>query len=293
MNNYQQKWLYLIVLSIVWGSSFILIKKALLGVTPIQLGALRMIFTSLFMLFFAFPSIKKIQRKHWKHILYSALTGTFIPGFLFAFAISNIDSSIVSILNSLTPFNTLIFGALVFGFAFRKEQLIGIFVGLLGTLILILKGADLHPNQNYWFALLIIIASVGYAFNANIVKKYLSDLDALAITTGNFLLLLIPATIVLSFTDFFTSFEPTDVRLTSLGYIAVLSIVGTGIAKTIYNKLVHISDPVFSASVTYLIPVVAIFWGIFDGETLSIVQLFGGMVIFLGVFLVNRSKTRE
>jgi drug/metabolite transporter (DMT)-like permease len=293
MNNYQQKWLYLIVLSIVWGSSFILIKKALLGVTPIQLGALRMIFTSLFMLFFAFPSIKKIQRKHWKHILYSALTGTFIPGFLFAFAISNIDSSIVSILNSLTPFNTLIFGALVFGFAFRKEQLIGIFVGLLGTLILILKGADLHPNQNYWFALLIIIASVGYAFNANIVKKYLSDLDALAITTGNFLLLLIPATIVLSFTDFFTSFEPTDVRLTSLGYIVILSIVGTGIAKTIYNKLVHISDPVFSASVTYLIPVVAIFWGIFDGETLSIVQLFGGMVIFLGVFLVNRSKSRE
>ena len=290
MNNYQQKWLYLIVLSIVWGSSFILIKKALLGVTPVQLGALRMIFTSIFMLFFAFPSIKKIQRNHWKYILYSALTGTFIPGFLFAFAISNIDSSIVSILNSLTPFNTLIFGALVFGFAFKKEQLIGILVGLLGTLILILKGADLHPNQNYWFTVLIIIASVGYAFNANIVKKYLSDLDALAITTGNFLLMLIPATIVLSFTDFFTSFEPTDVRLTSLGYIVILSIVGTGIAKTIYNKLVHISDPVFSASVTYLIPVVAIFWGIFDGEKLNLVQLFGGMVILLGVFLVNKSK---
>ena len=290
MNNHQQKWLYLTVLSIVWGSSFILIKKALLGVSPVQLGALRMIFTSIFMLFFAFPSLKKIQKKHWKYLLYTALSGTFIPGFLFAFAISNIDSSIVSILNSLTPFNTLIFGALVFGFAFKKKQLIGILIGLLGTLILILKGANLHPNQNYWYALLIIIASVGYAFNANLVKKYLFDLDALAITTGNFLLLFIPAMIVLCFTDFFISFEVTQTKLMSLGYIGILSIVGTGIAKTIYNKLVQISDPIFSASVTYLIPMVAIFWGIIDGETLSLIQILGGVIILLGVFLVNKSK---
>ena len=290
MNNKQQKWVYLIVLSIVWGSSFILIKKALIGVTPIQIGALRMIFTSIFMLLFAFPSIKKIKKKHWKYLMYTALTGTFIPGFLFAFAISNIDSSIVSILNSFTPFNTLIFGALVFGFSFKKNQLTGILVGLFGTLILILKGADLHPSQNYWYAFLVIIASVGYAFNANMVKKYLLDLDALAITTGNFLLLIIPATIVLSFTDFFTTYKATEIQLKSLGYIAILSIVGTGIAKTIYNKLVQISDPVFSSSVTYLIPVVAIIWGIFDGETLSFIQVLGAVIILFGVYLVNASK---
>ena len=290
MNNQQQKWVYLIVLSIVWGSSFILIKKALIGVTPIQVGALRMIFTSIFMLLFAFPSIKKIKKKHWKYLVYTALTGTFIPGFLFAFAISNIDSSIVSILNSFTPFNTLIFGALVFGFSFKKNQLTGILVGLFGTLILILKGADLHPSQNYWYAFLVIIASVGYALNANMVKKYLSDLDALAITTGNFLLLIIPATIVLSFTDFFTTYKATETQLNSLGYVAILSIVGTGIAKTIYNKLVQISDPVFSSSVTYLIPIVAIIWGVFDGEILSFVQVLGAVIILFGVYLVNASK---
>ncbi|MDG1743776.1 MAG: EamA family transporter [Polaribacter sp.] len=290
MNNQQQKWVYLIVLSIVWGSSFILIKKALIGVTPIQVGALRMIFTSIFMLLFAFPSIKKIKKKHWKYLVYTALTGTFIPGFLFAFAIYNIDSSIVSILNSLTPFNTLIFGAIVFGLAFKKKQLTGILVGLVGTLILILKGADLHPSQNYWYAFLVIIASVGYALNANMVKKYLSDLDALAITTGNFLLLIIPATIVLSFTDFFTTYKATETQLNSLGYVAILSIVGTGIAKTIYNKLVQISDPVFSSSVTYLIPIVAIIWGVFDGETLSFVQVLGAVIILFGVYLVNASK---
>ncbi|MDG1038181.1 MAG: DMT family transporter [Polaribacter sp.] len=291
MNNQQQKWFYLVILSIVWGSSFILMKKALLGITPVQLGALRMIFTAIFLTSVAFSSIKKIKKRHWKYIVYTALAGTFIPGFLFAFAITTIDSSIVSILNSFTPFNTLILGSVFFGFAFKKAQLYGVLIGLVGTSVLILKGADLHPNQNYWYALLVIIASVGYAFNANMLKKYLSDLDALAITTGNFLLLIIPATIVLCYTDFFETFDfENQVLIHSLGYIVVLSVVGTGIAKTIYNKLVHISDPVFSSSVTYLIPLVAIFWGVLDGEKLSLIQVFSGVIILIGVYLVNKAK---
>jgi len=291
MNNQQQKWFYLIILSIVWGSSFILMKKALLGITPIQLGALRMIFTAIFLLSVAFSSIKKIKKRHWKYIVYTALAGTFIPGFLFAFAITTIDSSIVSILNSFTPFNTLILGSVFFGFAFKKAQLYGVLIGLVGTSVLILKGVDLHPDQNYWYALLIIIASVGYAFNANMLKKYLSDLDALAITTGNFLLLIIPATIVLFCTDFFETFDSgNEVLMHSLGYLVVLSVLGTGIAKTIYNKLVHISDPVFSSSVTYLIPLVAIFWGVLDGEKLSLIQVFSGAIILIGVYLVNKAK---
>lgn len=291
MNNQQQKWFYLIILSIVWGSSFILMKKALLGITPIQLGALRMIFTAIFLLSVAFSSIKKIKKRHWKYIIYTALAGTFIPGFLFAFAITTIDSSIVSILNSFTPFNTLILGSIFFGFAFKKAQLYGVLIGLVGTSVLILKGADLHPDHNYWYALLIIIASVGYAFNANMLKKYLSDLDALAITTGNFLLLIIPATIVLFCTDFFETFDSgNEVLMHSLGYLVVLSVLGTGIAKTIYNKLVHISDPVFSSSVTYLIPLVAIFWGVLDGEKLSLIQVFSGAIILIGVYLVNKAK---
>lgn len=290
MNNQQQKWFYLITLSIVWGSSFILMKKALLGITPIQLGALRMIFTAVFLLIIGSKSINKIQKKHWPYIVYTALLGTFIPVFLFSYAILGIDSSIVSILNSFTPFNTFIFGALVFGFSFKKKQILGILIGLGGTLLLILKGADLNPNQNYWYTLLVLLASVGYAFNVNIVKKYLSDLDALAITTGNFLLMIVPATIVLAFTGFFTSFEANRLGIHSLGYIAILSIVGTGIAKTMFNKLVHISNPIFSSSVTYLIPIVAVFWGVIDGERLSFSQLLAGIVILFGVYLVNKAK---
>ena len=290
MNNQQQKWLYLSLLSLVWGSSFILMKKALIGVSPMQLGALRMIITAIFLLLIGFSSIKKIQKKQWVYIVYTAILGTFIPGFLFAYAVNVIDSSIVSILNSFTPFNTLIFGAIFFGFTFKKQQFIGILIGLVGTLILILEGADLNPNQNYWFALLILVASVGYAFNVNIVKKHLQDVDALAITAGNFLLLLVPATIVLAFTGFFTEFKASKEGSESLGYITILSVVGTGIAKTMFNKLVQISNPIFSSSVTYLIPIVAILWGVFDNEKLSYIQLIAGIVILFGVYLVNKKK---
>ncbi|MFL0065624.1 DMT family transporter [Tenacibaculum maritimum] len=290
MNSQQKKWMYLLILSIVWGSSFILIKKSLQGVTPIQLGALRMLITAFFLLLIGFKSIKKIEKKHWKYVAYSAALGTFFPVFLFAFAIRGIDSVIVSILNSLTPFHTFIFGALVFGFSFKKKQFIGILLGLVGTLILIFKGAALHPDQNYWYALLIIIASIGYAFNVNIIKRYLYDLDALAITTGNFLLLIIPALLVLIFSNFFLTFEMNQETGEALGYIIILSVVGTGIAKVLFNKMVHLSSPIFAASVTYLIPVVAVIWGIIDGEKLSLLQLLAGGIILLGVYWVNKVK---
>ena len=290
MANQNKKWLFLITLAMVWGSSFILMKKALIGLTPIQLGALRMLIAGGFLLLIGFKSLKNIQKRHWKHIVSTALLGTFIPVFLFAYAVNDIDSSIVSILNSFTPFNTLIIGSLVFGFTFKKKQLIGIFIGLAGTILLILKGADLNPHQNYWFALLIIIASIGYAFNVNIVKKHLHDLSAFSIVAGNFLLLMIPALLVLISTDFFSTYEMNDENLHSLGYITILAIVGTGLAKVLYNKMVHLATPVFASSVTYLIPIVAIMWGVIDGERLSLVQLLAGIIILVGVYLVNKTK---
>jgi len=178
----------------------------------------------------------------------------------------------------------------VFGFTFKRKQLLGIFIGLIGTIILILKGADLNPSQNYWYAILIIIASIGYAFNVNIVKRYLHDISALSIVAGNFLLLVIPALIVLYFTDFFSTYDLNKGNINSLGYITVLAILGTGVAKVLYNKMVHLATPVFASSVTYLIPIVAIMWGVLDGEKLSLVQFLAGVIILLGVYLVNKNK---
>ena len=290
MDSKNQKWIYLSILALVWGSSFILMKKALIGLSPIQLGALRVLIAGVFLLLVGFKSLKEIQPKHYKYIVYTAITGTFVPVFLFAYAVSGIDSSIASILNSLTPFNTFIVGALAFGFTFKKQQLLGIFIGLIGTVILILKGADLNPNQNYWLSFLIIIASIGYAFNVNMVKKYLHDISALSIVAGNFLLLIVPAFIVLVFTDFFSTFEMNQTKINSLGYVAVLAIVGTGLAKVLYNKMVHLATPIFASSVTYLIPIVAVFWGILDSEKLSFTQLIAAVIILFGVYLVNKKK---
>ena len=290
MDTKQLRWLYLFTLSLVWGSSLILMKKALIGLTPIQVGALRILITAFFLLIIGFKSILKINRRHWKYLTLNSFVGTFFPAFLFAYAIEKIDSSIASILNSLTPLNTLILGALIFGFGFRKRQAIGVFIGLLGTVLLILEGVEVSPDQDYFYASFILIASIGYALNINILKKYLYDLNVLSLTVGSFIVLIIPAFIVLWFTGFFTSFEFTESSTTSLFYLVLLSILGTALAKIMFNRLVQISSPIFSSSVTYLIPVVAITWGVLDGEKITFLQFSSGFVILLGVYLVNRSR---
>jgi drug/metabolite transporter (DMT)-like permease len=232
----------------------------------------------------------KIETRHWKYLTLNALLGSFFPVFLFSFALQKIDSSIASILNALTPLNTLLFGAMVFGFTFKRRQLLGVLIGFAGTVMLILEGAQIHREQEYLYMGFVIIASVGYAFNVNLIKKYLHDLDALSITVGIFAILIIPAFIVLWLSGFFQNVEINDVTTSSLVYVSILAVVGTGIATIMFNRLIQLSTPVFSSSVTYLIPVVAITWGILDGEKISFMQFFSGFVILVGVYLANKAK---
>lgn len=280
----QLKWIYLLVLSLIWGSSFILIKKGLIGLTALQLGSLRIIFAALFLFLIGFESLTKIPRHQWKYIMLTSLFGTFIPAYLFAIAETQIDSSITAILNSLTPLNTLILGAVFFGITFRKSQIWGVIIGLLGCLLLVFNGAVNHPEQNYYYAVLVLTASICYAANVNLIKRYLSDLTPLSITTGNFLILLFPALGILFFTDFFEVVHVEKVQH-SLWFILILGVVGTGIANVIFFKLIQISSPVFATSVTYLIPVIAIFWGLLDNEVLTFVQCVGAFIILIGVYL--------
>lgn len=290
MENRKLRWIYLIILSFIWGSSFILMKRALIGLTPIQVGALRILITALFLLLIGFNRLLKIEKRQWKYLTLNAMLGSFFPVFLFSFALQKIDSSIASILNALTPLNTLLFGAMVFGLTFERRQLIGVLIGLAGTAMLILEGAQIHQEQEYLFMGFVIIASVGYAFNVNLIKKHLHDLDALSITVGIFAILIVPAFLVLWFSDFFLAVEINDVTTSSLIYVSILAIVGTGIATIMFNLLIQLSTPVFSSSVTYLIPVVAITWGILDGEKISFLQFFSGFVILVGVYLANKAK---
>lgn len=290
MNAKNTKWIVLMSLAAVWGSSFILMKLALRGITPVQFGALRMIISAVFLLIFAGYKLKLVQKRHWKYLLYNALAGTFFPVFLFSYAVQHIDGGIVAILNSLTPINTLWLGALVFGFDFSRKQLTGIIIGLLATIVLISRSADLNPNQNYWYALLVVVATVGYALNVNILKKHLSDLDSVAIAVGNYLTILVPAIIVLAFTGFFQQEFTQEPILSALGYMSILAVFGTALASIFFAQLVKISGPLFASSVTYLIPIVAILWGNVFGERIYVSQILSGIVILMAVYLVNNRK---
>jgi len=284
MNSKQLKWVYLMILALIWGSSFILIKKGLIGLTALQLGSLRIIFAAVFLLLIGFKSLIKIPKQQWKYIALTSLFGTFIPAYLFAIAETEIDSSITAILNSLTPLNTLILGALAFGISFKKSQIWGVFIGLVGSMLLVFNGAMNHPDQNYYYAILVLIASICYAINVNLIKKYLSNLGALSISTGNFAVLLLPALLILFFSGFSEVIHVESVQH-SIVFIMILGVVGTGIANIIFFKLIQMSSPVFATSVTYLIPVVAFFWGLLDNEMLTPVQFFGAFIILIGVYL--------
>ena len=287
MNSLRLKWIILVALAFIWGSSFILIKKGLEGLNPFQLGSLRIIFCAVFLLIVGFKSLTSIAQHQWKYIALTSLFGTFIPAYLFAIAQTQINSSVSSILNSLTPLNTLILGALVFGLDFKRTQIFGVIVGLIGTMLLIFNGAISNPGQNYWYTILILIASVCYATNVNLIKKYLSDMKPLTITTGNFLVMLVPAFCILLLTDFFSIIHLNEVKHSML-FVALLGIVGTGIANVLFYKLIQISSPVFATSVTYLIPIVAFFWGLFDNEMLTPIQFVGAFIILIGVYLANK-----
>ena len=283
------KWIYLIILSIVWGSSFILIKKGLIGLSATQVGSFRIIFAALFLIIVGFKSISRLTKRQWKWIIVSGFLGSFFPVYLFAFAETEIDSAIASILNATTPILTLIFGALFFRAVFTQNKVIGVVIGLLGTVGLIYSGASINPDQNYLYSLLVVIAAGCYAMNVNILKTRMSDISPLGIAAGNFSVLLIPALLILYVTGFFNEPVTSTIEL-SVMYVAILGVIGTGVAMIIFNKLVQISDPVFTTSVTYTIPVVALGWGILDGEIFSIWQLVSALVILVGVFIVNRSK---
>jgi drug/metabolite transporter (DMT)-like permease len=283
------KWFYLISLSVIWGSSFILIKKGLIGLEASQLGSLRIIFSSFIIFLFGWRKIFEIRIIEWKWITISAFLGSFFPAFLFAFAEKEIDSSVASIINSTVPLNTLILGIIIFKINTTKRQIIGVLIGFFGTYLLISSGIKLNPDQNYNYTGLVILCSFLYALNVNIIKKYLQHLSALTITVGHFTAIIIPAILVFVFSEFrIENLNNAETKI-SIFYVFILALFGTALAKIIFNKLIKISSPVFASSVTYSMLIVSIFWGIIDGEKFSIYQLIATGFIVLGVILTNRS----
>ncbi|MFK7001244.1 DMT family transporter [Flavobacterium oreochromis] len=287
MLSKNNKWFLLFLLSLIWGSSFILIKRGLVGLNPYQLGALRLIFAFSFLIVVGFKSLFKIPSYKWKYVILTAIFGNGLPVFLFAYAQTGMKSSVSGVLNSLTPLYTLLIGAIAFGLTFLRNQVIGILLGLIGCLFLVYFGKESNEETHYFHALLVVIATVCYALNVNLIKKYLPDVSPLSISTGNFSVMLIPALIILFYNGYGEIILETKTIHSTL-FILILGMVGTGIANILYYQLIQISSPLFASSVTYFIPIIALSWGILDNETLNPMQLVSTGIILSGVYLASK-----
>lgn len=284
-------WSILGGLALIWGSSFILIKRGLDFFSSTEVGALRISITFLVLSPFALSRIRKLQMREWKYLALVGLIGSGIPAFLFAKAQTGIDSSLAGILNSLTPLFTMIIGVGFFALKTRWFNIAGVLIGLAGAIGLISISGGKSFEFNFQYAVYIIIATVCYATNVNVVKYKLRDVDALTITVFSFFIIGLPVLLYLFiFTDFLRQIFTQPAALKGLGYVSILAVIGTALALFAFNKLVKLASPVFAASVTYLIPIVAISWGAIDGEKMTPVTFIWMGVILLGIFLVNKKK---
>ncbi len=288
-------WGMLFFTAAIWGSSFILIKRGLFTVdgqelfTSLQVGAMRILFAALFMLPIVFNRFKTLKNGNWKYFLAVGVFGNGIPAFLFAIAQTEIPSALAGMLNALVPVFSMLIGLAFFGIAIKWIQFIGVFIGLASAVGLILSGADLAGTDfNHWYGLLVVGATVCYAISLNIIKQYLQNESAISIT-GIALVLVSPVGLaILMSTDFVNRVNTVDGSWTGIGAMAILAVLGTAIALMIFNKMVKETSTIFASSVTYLIPLIAIIWGLTDGEVLAVSQVVCALTMLGGIFLINR-----
>jgi drug/metabolite transporter (DMT)-like permease len=269
-------------------------KKALTTYSPIEITLYRIFIVFLVFFPLGIKSFFKIKKKTGFVLLLSAIIGSVIPYFLFIKAQTKIDSSLNGILNSITPLFTLLFGVVLFMQKTNFRAVIGVLVGLIGasSLILLSTGDNIF-SSSILYALFPVLGSACYALNINIIKTYLKDIPALKITSWSFIFIGPIAGLFLFFqTDFANNLINNDPNYLNFIFINILGILGSGLAFWVFNLLIKETSSVFASSVTYLIPVVAIFWGVIDGESFGIVQFYLCLVIFCGIYLI-KSKSQK
>lgn len=288
-------WIVLGVLALTWGSSFILIKQGLVSYTPYQVGALRLSIAGGVLAFWGIPSLFKIPKNKLKYVALAGFLGNFIPMFLFPIAQTRVSSSMAGILDSLVPLFILLFGALFFSIKGTKNQIIGAIIGFFGAVLLI--GGDGFSGENSFIHCLLIVAATAlYGLNSLILTRFLNDIPSFQLSSALFTMWLPPAIVILFLSGFFQTFEGTPEQLKSLGFVTILGLVGTALAMILFYKLIQVTGSMFSSMVTYLMPVVSVFWGFLIGEKITILHLFGFLMILSGVYMTqkkSRSKIIE
>jgi drug/metabolite transporter (DMT)-like permease len=291
-------WGLLGVLSLIWGTSFILMKKGLVVFSAMELGATRVSIAALLLLPFAVRELGRVQRDRLKWLALSGTVGTLIPAFLFAYAETRLASGLAGVLNALTAVFVLLMGALLFGQRLTGLRVLGITLGLLGTVVLMLLGGSggdaatpAGGAGNAWYGLYIVAATVGYGLSVNVIKHRLNAMTPVAVTSLLLLLIGGPALAYLLLgTGFVHKLATVPGAWAAFGYIALLATLSTAVATVLFNMLIQRSTALFASSSTYLIPIVALGWGALDGEAFNLWHALGMAIILAGVFVIHRAK---
>ncbi len=282
-------WIYFIFLSLVWGSSFILMKRGLEVFSAWQVASLRLISALCVLVFFAARSLKNIPNAKLPFVLASGLFSSLIPSFLFCAAQQGINSSTAGILNALTPSFTFLIGYLFFQQAMSWKIIAGLIVGLFGTAVLVLINPNGEVNLNF-YSLFVILATVSYGINLNLVKRHIGNINPLDFTTVAITFSGILASLYMLTTDLNAFWQGVNQHPSSFVAVLTLGVFGTAIAQIALNRLINLAGSIFASANTYVIPIIAIFWGVYDGETLLIWHFLGMALILASIAILNRKK---
>ena len=275
-------WIVLAVLSLIWGTSYILMKKGLESFSVFQVGSLRILITFLCLLPIAIKCLPKLNRENILSVLIIGFLGNAIPAFLFPMAQTKISSSLAGMLNSLSPVFTLIIGITIYKRQAIKTQIAGVFLGLAGAAGLLYAGSFTFN----FYGLFVVLATILYGFSSNEVSK-VKGLNGLQITSLAFFIISPVAICYLLVSDLSSATE-TENWVRNLCFIAILAILGSATALALFYLLIRDTSPIFASMVTYFIPVVATLWGVADNEHFTISMLISIVFIFAGVYIINR-----
>ena len=293
MNHKLLNWLLFISLTFIWGSSFILMKGGLQHLSAYQVASIRIISSGLVLLPVTIVSIRKIPPNKMFIVFMSGFLGSLLPAYLFCLAEEGIGSALAGTLNSLTPIFVIIAGAVFFKVNTSANKVWGILLAFSGSLLLFFSQPNFSQNSNLLYISFVVIATMFYGFNVNMVHKHLSHIGSLKIAAVALSLNAIPAMVVLFFTGYFQQDILATGTLMSTGFSVLLGIFGTAIASVLFYVLLKRAGAVFASMVTYGIPIIAIMWGIIYGEYFGWKQMVSMCVMLLGVWVANRRKVRS
>ncbi|MBK5212789.1 MAG: EamA family transporter [Flavobacteriaceae bacterium] len=286
----ENRWFLLIIIGLTWGSSFILIKRSLVVFTPYEIGAFRVGISGIILAYIGIPVLRKMTKKTLFWVALTGFFGNFLPMYLFPIAQTRVSSSLAGILDSLVPVFVLVFGFFLFGIKSKWLQALGAILGFAGAAMLMYFSETTSEESKLGYALLVVLATACYAIAALIIKEKLQDVPSIKLSGAVFSVWLVPSLLILVFSGFFSDFKANPQTWHALGYLSILTVMGTAIAMILYYKLIQNTSAVFASTVTYLLPLVAVVWGLLDGEKFSIWYVIGGLLILWGIYLIREKK---